>query len=50
MARRVSALVGMVIIIGLAALLVWHVYLHHQRTPPDEEIVIVSGNIDISIA
>jgi hypothetical protein len=42
MTRRVSALLGMAIILGLAAALVWRVYLHHRDATHEEEIVIVS--------
>jgi hypothetical protein len=50
MARRVTALLGMMVILGLAALLVWQVYLHHERTPHEEEIVIVSTKIVAPLA
>jgi hypothetical protein len=47
MARRVTALVGIILIVGLLIVLIWRVYLHHEsRAPADEPAVvsIVSGN------
>jgi hypothetical protein len=41
MARRIGALVGMVILLGLALLMMWHVYVHHTRgLTPDEPSVV----------
>lgn len=31
MARRVTAMIGIVVIIGLALMLIWRVYLHHRQ-------------------
>ncbi|HUP49630.1 MAG TPA: hypothetical protein VNA04_12665 [Thermoanaerobaculia bacterium] len=41
-ARRVSAMLGIVVVIGLALALMWRVYLHHQRSrmPPDEPTLV----------
>lgn len=44
MARRVTALVGIVVIIGLALILMWRVYLHHERTRQGEEPTLVALN------
>jgi hypothetical protein len=41
MARRITALVGMFILLGLLAVLVWRVYLHHQHAAPADEPAIV---------
>lgn len=37
MARRVSAALGIAVIVGLAVLLMWRVYLHHERVRDVEE-------------
>jgi hypothetical protein len=42
MARRVTALVGMVALIGLLVVLVWRVYLHHEHAVPSDEPAVVS--------
>lgn len=42
MARRVSALVGIVVIIGLVLLLMWDVYRHHEGMHLRDEPAIVS--------
>jgi hypothetical protein len=40
-ARRITALLGMAVIIGLLLILIWRVYLHHQsRVPPEEPAVV----------
>ena len=31
-ARRTGAMIGIVVLIALALMLVWRVYLHHERT------------------
>jgi hypothetical protein len=43
MARRVTALVGMVALIGLLVVLVWRVYLHHEHAVPSDEPAVVSN-------
>jgi hypothetical protein len=43
MARRVTAVFGMVALIGLLVVLVWRVYLHHQHGVPSDEPAIVSN-------
>jgi len=41
MARRVTALVGIILIVGLLIVLIWRVYLHHaSRVPADEPAVV----------
>ena len=41
MARRVTAVVGIIVIVGLLIVLVWRVYLHHlSRVPADEPAVV----------
>lgn len=40
-ARRITALLGMAVIVGLLLILIWRVYLHHQsRIPPEEPAVV----------
>jgi hypothetical protein len=41
--RRVTALLAMVALIGLLVVLVWRVYLHHQRGMPSDEPAVVSN-------
>lgn len=43
-ARRIAALIGIVVLIGLALTLLWRVYVHHREADPDEreEAVTVS--------
>lgn len=45
MLRRLSALLAMVAILGLALLLLWRVYLHHQgySRPDDTTLVALSS-------
>ncbi len=43
MARRVTALFGMVALIGLLVVLVWRVYLHHEHAVPSDEPSVVSN-------
>jgi hypothetical protein len=41
MARRVTALFAMAALVGLLVILVWRVYLHHERgVSPDEPAVV----------
>jgi hypothetical protein len=41
MLRRISALLGIVAILGLALLLLWRVYLHHEGDPrPDDSTLV----------
>lgn len=42
MGRRISALLGIVAILGLALVLLWRVYLHHERAFHPEEPTLVS--------
>ncbi len=42
MARRVSAIIGMAAIVGLALVLIWRVYLHHTQSDVEEEPAVVS--------
>jgi len=42
MARRIGALLGMVVLLGLALLLMWHVYVHHDRGVVQEQPSVVS--------
>jgi tetrahydromethanopterin S-methyltransferase subunit G len=37
MGRRVGALFGMVVLLGLALLMMWNVYVHHSRGIIPEE-------------
>ena len=42
MARRVGAIIGIVVVIGLALSLMWRVYLHHRQIRDvDEEPAVV---------
>ena len=44
MARRVTALFGMVALVGLLVILIWRVYLHHEHgVSPDEPAVVALG-------
>jgi hypothetical protein len=43
MARRVTALIGMLALIGLLLVLAWRVYLHHQGGVPSDEPAVVSN-------
>jgi hypothetical protein len=42
MFRRITAMIGIVIVIALALGLMWRVYLHHEnsRTLPDEPTLV----------
>ncbi|HMC23815.1 MAG TPA: hypothetical protein VKL19_18305 [Thermoanaerobaculia bacterium] len=42
MARRITALIGMAALVALLVVLVWQVYLHHQRGVPADEPAVVS--------
>jgi hypothetical protein len=42
MTRRIGALFGMVVLLGLALLLMWNVYVHHARGVVAEEPPVVS--------
>ena len=42
MARRIGALFVMTLLVGLALLLVWRVYLHHSTRPNADELTTVS--------
>jgi formate-dependent phosphoribosylglycinamide formyltransferase (GAR transformylase) len=45
-ARRIAALFGIVVILGLAFLFLWRVYLHHERgTPEDTTLVTLSTRV-----
>ncbi len=43
MARRITAVVGMMALIGLLIVLVWRVYLHHEHGASTEEPTVVSS-------
>jgi hypothetical protein len=45
MGRRIGAALGIVLILGLALLLLWRVYIHHERTRFHDDPVIVSLNV-----
>jgi hypothetical protein len=42
MGRRVSALIGIILIVGLLIVLIWRVYLHHESRVPADEPAVVS--------
>lgn len=46
MLRRLTAMIGIVILLGLALALMWRVYLHHERslTPSDEPALVSLGS------
>jgi len=46
MARRVTALLGIVIIIGLALTLMCRVYLHHRSSESTEEPTVVELSVE----
>ncbi len=37
MARRVGAMFGMLVIVGLALFLMWRVHVHHQQTGGEDD-------------
>ncbi|MBV9493193.1 MAG: hypothetical protein JOZ54_03020 [Acidobacteria bacterium] len=41
MARRIAALAGMLVILGLALVLLWRVYLHHEGATHPEDSTLV---------
>ncbi len=43
--RRISAMLGILIIVGLVCILMWRVYLHHRQSgdQSDEPGVIAAG-------
>ena len=42
MARRVSALFGIIAIVGLVLVIVWNVYRHHEGTRMRDEPALVA--------
>jgi hypothetical protein len=45
MARRVGAIFGMALLVGLALVLVWRVHLHHVEGPNAPELTTVSVTV-----
>ena len=45
MARRITALLGMVLLLGLVLLLAWRVYLHHTYFGVSDEPAVVSLSV-----
>jgi len=45
MARRVGALLGIVILLALVLVLVWDVYRHHEMSREIEEPAVVSLDV-----
>ena len=44
MARRLTALLGIAIVIGLVLTLMWRVYVHQEQSqPPGEPAIVQSG-------
>ncbi len=37
MARRIGAMLGIVVIVGLVLFLMWRVYLHHRQVGDEDE-------------
>jgi hypothetical protein len=37
MARRIGAMLGIVMIVGLVFFLIWRVYLHHRQAGDEDE-------------
>jgi hypothetical protein len=54
MVRRLGAMLGIIVIIGLALMLMWRVYLHHNqiRTTDEESILALlsPSTVDSSVA
>jgi hypothetical protein len=48
MARRITALIGMLALLGLLAILVWRVYLHHEHASPSDEPAIVCNSVRVA--
>jgi hypothetical protein len=46
MTRRISALLGIVIIVGLALTLMYRVYLHHRASGTSEEPTVVERAVE----
>jgi hypothetical protein len=46
MARRLSALLGIAIVIGLVLTLMWRVYVHQQRNQSSDEPAIVQDGLE----
>jgi len=44
MARRISAILGILIIVVLAVALMWRVYLHHRAGGGDDEPGIIASS------
>jgi cytoskeletal protein RodZ len=42
MARRIGAIFGMAVVVGLALVLLWQVHLHNAETPNGRELTTVS--------
>jgi len=41
MVRRITAALAMVVLLGLLFVLIWQVYLHHEKSPPTNEPAVV---------
>jgi len=45
MARRIGAVVTIIVLVGLALVLVWSVYQHHATVPNADQITNVSFSV-----
>lgn len=45
MARRLTAVFGIALVLILLTVLIWHVYQHHQSNEPREDATIVQLNV-----
>jgi hypothetical protein len=45
--RRIAALAGIVVLLGLALVLLWRVYLHHQQADPYDRDEPVTVELDV---
>jgi hypothetical protein len=41
--RRLTAMLGIIVIVGLALLLMWRVYLHHRSGSDDDEPGVIAA-------
>lgn len=48
MARRISAMLGIAIILGLVVLLMWRVYLHHRAAGDADDEPGVIAAVEVS--
>ena len=49
MGRRLAAMLGIVVIVGLLLLLMWRVYLHQHISVDDEESAVVLRSVMVEL-